>query len=113
MKSKRAFRTTPLSVAFSDIDTTKTVPLNFWGYLEELKITTPDWADDPTLTVAIKDVAGYTIFSQATLAEATQHSLTINRHIPSGCNLVLTLSVAPGGTGGNIEAVAYGASATM
>lgn len=113
MKSKRPIRTV-VPVVFGDADTVKTAALNFWGYLETMHVVIPDWTTgSPTLTVSIKDEDGYLIKEQAALAENAEHDVSFDRHIPQGCTVTLTLTGAPGGTGGTVTLINYGESAVM
>lgn len=112
MKSLRSVRST-LTFAFGAADTEKVAVFNFFGYLEVLKVVIPNFTNSPTLTATIKDAAGYTIKTQGTLAKNGERDVTVGRWIPSGCTLTLTLTGAPGGTGGNVVAVGYGESADM
>jgi hypothetical protein len=49
------------------------IPLN--GLLRGILVTSPDLDDTDTFSITIKDAGGYTIYTNASLAESTLHAL--------------------------------------
>lgn len=92
-----------ISLAFGDSDTTKsyTIPTLYAGRRTlDFKIKNPDFTNAVTATFDIIDEAGDTIYSVSGLAENAVHFLMVDRPVRIGTQLKVTLSGAPGGSGG-------------
>lgn len=103
-----------LALTFGASDTTKTsdrISENegvHQGKCTHIKVTLPDWTNSVTATLAILDSDGDVIFSQASIAE-NQTLVIADKSIPliEKERVRITLSGAPGGTGGTVTVRLY------
>ena len=109
---------------FGAADTTKTLKICNNGEVKAVAVGTPNFSSPVTSGVTITDplapfggVYSVTLFTSAQIANNTSASLVAGEDITIGekgsilvdkdYNLTVTLSGAPGGTGGNVLVVLY------
>jgi len=105
-------KTTARSLTFAAADTTKSFTIEANAWVHSVLVTTPNWANNSTATLTIVNADSKTIYTAAALAESTDHVLQDFvgfGYLPlSGTNtFTLTLSGAPGGTGGVATVTIY------
>lgn len=100
--------------AFGAGDTVKSFTLETSALLLGLKPNVPNWTNAVTLTIALTEADGATLFSEAGIARNTKAHIVplydaINWAIPLDgiITVTLTLSGAPGGSGGNLITTLY------
>lgn len=112
-QTKKVMRAVVTSV-FGAADTVKTFTVETSALLLGLKPNIPNWTNIVTLTIALTEADGATLFSEAAIVRDTKAHIvpvydSVNWAIPLDgiITVTLTLSGAPGGTGGNVVTTLY------
>ncbi len=103
----------PTILAFGAADTVKTItiPAGNNGVLHEIDYTVPVWTNNPTLTVTLERADGTVAWTGTGRVKGagTQYFAEIpDRCIVGGETIKVTLSLAPGGAGGNVTVRYFG-----
>jgi hypothetical protein len=95
-------------LVFGAADTVKTATVHFRGEVKNLALRMPNFTNSVTGTLALNDEDGITFYSQAAIPENADSPYTVERYFSGGLITVsLTLSGAPGGTGGTATLVLH------
>ena len=94
-------------LAFGATDTTKSYTFQCNGKVNHVLVEIPNFSNAVTTTVTVADENGVTIMSKSGLAKATNHVIDstddFDRALAGTYTITLTLSGAPGGTGGTVS----------
>jgi hypothetical protein len=99
------------TLTFGAADTVKSEALQADGQLMQLHVRVPNFTNAVTAAVTLETSAGYVLWSSATdygaLAKNANHNLLLEELLPCEAPLTLkvTLSGAPGGSGGDVVLV--------
>lgn len=105
------FGSTTLAFGLADTVKTLTVPTAVNGVLHEIDYSVPVWTNNPTLTITLERADGTVAWTGTgrVKAGATQYFAEIvDRCIVGGETIKATLSLAPGGAGGNVTVRYFG-----
>ncbi|RLG14189.1 hypothetical protein DRN69_04490 [Candidatus Pacearchaeota archaeon] len=91
--------------SFGATDTSKNTSIDFTGKLAQIHVRVPNWTNDVTCTVKIKDVDDYVIYDSGAKSRNANYNLAVDQIVDDECKIELTLSGAPGGSGGSVVVV--------
>ena len=98
------------TLSFGASDTTKTSDVTGTvggGLVHTLVVVLPDWTNAVTATVTIVNQYSESLYSSSALAENDTYVLKLDCPISDAMDWKVTLSGAPGGSGGNVTLRPY------
>jgi hypothetical protein len=106
----QAARSTSHSLAFGAADTVKTSPITYNGLNKYLHLAVPAFTNVVTATVTLVDASGRVFYTSAAKAKGASYNLETETEwkdqlVDDTLIWTVTLSGAPGGTGGTVELV--------
>jgi hypothetical protein len=102
---KRSIYPISYTLAFGASDTTHNFTLETYGLVHSLLLNLPNFSNSVTATITITDGAGNIVYTQSGIAvnqEAIFGSTEFQAGLAGINTITVTLSGAPGGSGGNV-----------
>lgn len=95
------------ALVFSASDTEKILTINANGLTHTIIVELPDWTVDRTATLSLLNSDSKTLYSISALAENATYILLVERPFHGTNTFKITLSGAPGGSGGTAYVTVY------
>lgn len=106
-KEERIFRD-KFTLALGAAETSKSVDFIREGEINGLFVRVPNFTNAVTATISVLDADGYEFVVSSALARNADHRVSAAWPLPGAQTLKVTLSGAPGGSGGSVIVVGYG-----
>ena len=90
------------AIAFNAYETEKTLTINANGLTHTIIVELPDWTNNSTATLSLINSDSKTLYSISALAENATYILLVERPFHGTNTVKITLSGAPGGSGGTV-----------
>lgn len=95
------------ALIFGAADTEKTLTYITNGLTHTIVVELPDWTNNSTATLSLINSDSKTLYSISALAENATYILLVERPLHETSTFKITLSGAPGGSGGTAYVTVY------